>query len=168
MRLLRRLALSIALAAGVVAPGACGAAEPTTEDLARELFALTFEGAIAQFNVQAVENIWPDVQAALVAKNPNLDAATLAALRQDFERIRLAHLREMMKDVPNIYLRHLTAQEMRDLIVFYRTPTGSKLLTVLPKIMAEGFATVLPRLQALAADTQETFLTLLRERGYLK
>lgn len=168
MGLPRRIVLSIALAACAVAPGASSAAAQGTEAVAQELFALTFNGAVAQLNAQAVEIAWPGVVAALTARSPGLDAATLAGLRKDFERIRLAHLRAMMKDIPDIYARHLTAEEMREIIAFYRTPVGGKQLNVLPQIMTEAFAAVLPRLPTLAADTQEEFLKLLRERGHLK
>ena len=57
---------------------------------------------------------------------------------------------------------------MRTIAAFYSTPTGAKMLQALPKILPEGFAIVLPRMQAMAGDTQEAFLRLLRERGLLQ
>jgi hypothetical protein len=138
------------------------------QETARELFSVTFDGAMAQLNTQGVDYVWPSVEAALIARNPRLDAATLAGLRAEYERIRLARMHELMKDIPDIYARYLTAPEMRELTAFYRTPTGGKLLTVLPKIMTEAFSAVLPRMPTLAADTQEAFLKLLHERGHLK
>ena len=88
-------------------------------------------------------------------------------MRRDFERIRLARLSEIVKDVPAIYARYLTAEDMRALAAFYGTPTGAKMLQALPKILPEAFAVVLPRMQSMAAETQDSFLKLLRERGLL-
>jgi hypothetical protein len=53
------------------------------------------------------------------------------------------------------------------LAAFYGTPTGTKLLQALPKILPEAFATVLPRLQTMTTETQDSFLKLLRQRGVL-
>ena len=94
-------------------------------------------------------------------------AATLAELRREFERIRLARLSEIVKDVPAIYARYLTAEDMRVLAAFWSTPTGAKMLQAMPKILPEIFAAVLPRMQSMTAETQEAFLKLLRERGLL-
>jgi hypothetical protein len=41
------------------------------------------------------------------------------------------------------------------------------MLGVLPKILPDGFATILPRVQAMNTETQDLFLKLLRERGLL-
>jgi hypothetical protein len=104
----------------------------------------------------------------LRSQKPDLTAATLAELRREFERIRLARLSEIVKDVPAIYARYLTAEEMRTLAAFYSTPTGAKMLQAIPKVLPEAFAIVLPRMQAMAGETQESFLKLLRERGVLQ
>jgi hypothetical protein len=103
----------------------------------------------------------------LRTQKPGIDAATLAELRREFERIRLARLSEIKKDIPAIYARYLTADDMRVLAAFYSTATGTKMLQVLPKILPEAFATVLPRMQSMTAETQDSFLKLLRERGLL-
>ena len=42
------------------------------------------------------------------------------------------------------------------------------MLQAVPKVLPEAFATVLPRMQSMTAETQESFLKLLRERGLLK
>ncbi len=134
---------------------------------ARALFALLFDHAFVALNAQAVELAWPGIEGAVRAKKPDIDAATLAELRREFERIRLARLHEMTKDLPAIYARLLTAEEMREIAAFYRTPTGAKMLGILPKILPDAFASILPRVQAMAAETQDLFIKLLRERGLL-
>ena len=140
---------------------------PETMEAGRALFSVLFDHAFIALNAQAVEVAWPAIEGALRAKNPHIDAATLAGLRQELERIRLARLHEMTKDLPALYVRHLTAEEMREVAAFYRTPTGAKMLGILPKILPDAFATILPRVQAMNAETQDLFLKLLRERGLL-
>ena len=50
---------------------------------------------------------------------------------------------------------------------FYGTATGTKMLQAMPKVLPEAFASVLPRMQPMMAETQDSFLKLLRERGLL-
>ena len=97
----------------------------------------------------------------------DIDAATLTELRREFERIRLARLSEIEKDVPAIYARHLTAEDMRETGRVLQHADRRKDARSLPKILPEAFAAVLPRMQSMTAETQEVFLKLLRERGLL-
>jgi uncharacterized protein len=141
------------------------AASAEAMEAAQALFTQLFAHGFVALNAQAVETAWPGIESALRAQKPSIEAATLAELRREFERIRLARLSEIVKDVPAIYARHLTAEDMRTLAAFYGSPTGAKMLQAMPKILPEAFAVVLPRMQSMTADTQESFLKLLRERG---
>ncbi len=127
-----------------------------------------FDHAFAQQNALAVANLWPNLERTIRADNPNIDAGTLAELQREFEKIRLARLHEIVKDLPTIYARHLTAEQMREIAAFYRSPTGQRMLQVLPSVMTEGFALVLPRMRIVTDDSQEMFLKLLLERGLIK
>jgi hypothetical protein len=170
MKSLRMVAFAAVLAA--VAPA--GAADerpmvsPEALATARELFTVTFERAGVEFNAQAVELAWPSLENALRGRNPAIDAATMADLRREFERIRLHKMRELAKDAPAIYARYLSQDEMREIITFYRTPTGTKLMRIVPPLTAEIFAIVLPGIPAVVSDTHEEFLRLARERGVIK
>ena len=168
MRSLRLLAFVMAVAAASPAAGAEHRASPEALATARELFSVTFDLAGTELNAQAVAHTWPSVENALRAKNPMLDAATLAGLRREFERIRLEKMRELMKDAPAVYARYLSEQEMRQVIEFYRTPAGTKLMLVVPSVMSEIFAIALPGMPGVINDTHEEFLRLARERGYIK
>src|SRR5262245_2936568 len=106
MRSLRLITLAIALVAAAFAaatPGLCAdraAASPETLAAARDLFYVTFDRAATELNAQAVDTAWPSIESSLRARNPDLDADKLAALRREFERIRLQKLRDLMKDGP--------------------------------------------------------------------
>jgi hypothetical protein len=67
---------------------------------------------------------------------------------------------------PVIYARHFTAQELREIIAFYRTPTGSKLLQLTPQLSAEVMGMVTPHMSEFYAQTVDTFRKVLRSRGY--
>ena len=60
-----------------------------------------------------------------------------------------------------------SAPTMRILAAFYGTSTGTRMLQAMPKVLPEAFASVLPRMRSMMADTQNLVLKLLRERGLL-
>jgi uncharacterized protein len=167
----RPLAFAIiaTLAASVIATPSRAQTRPSAETMeaAQELFTQIFAHAFVTQNAMAVETAWPGIESALRAHRPDIDPATLADLRREFERIRLTRLSDAVKDLPAIYARYLTAEDMRALTAFYSTPPGAKMLQVLPRVMPEAFSSVLPRLQAVAAETQDVFLKALRDRGLI-
>jgi hypothetical protein len=67
---------------------------------------------------------------------------------------------------PAIYARHFTAQELREIIAFYRTPTGGKLLQLTPQLSAEVMGMVMPHMSEFYVQTVEAFRKVLRSRGY--
>ena len=165
---LRILVLAAALAAANCLPAAVRAQQqpsPESMEAAQALFALVFAHGFAALNAQAVAAAWPGIENAVRTQRPDIAAATLADLRR--EGIRLARMSEAVKDVPAIYARHLSADDMRVLAAFYGTSTGTRMLQAMPKVLPEAFASVLPRMQSMMADTQDSFLKLLRERGLL-
>jgi uncharacterized protein len=133
---------------------------------ANELFSVLSGDLVKQMVDQVTAQVWPPLERQLRAKSPALADDTLAALRLEFERIQNSNLADLFKEAPAIYARHFTAAELRDLTAFYRTPTGQKALRVLPQVMGEVLATIMPRLQQVQAQTLEAFKRVLRERGY--
>jgi hypothetical protein len=155
MRSLRHLAFAVVLAAGLSSPAARAESLPSAETMeaAQALFTQLFAHGFVALNAQSVETAWPGIERALRGHKPDLSATTLAELKQEFERIRLARLSEIVKDLPALYARYLTADEMRTLASFYGSPTGAKMLQVMPALLPEAFAAVLPRIQSMAGET---------------
>jgi hypothetical protein len=58
-----------------------------------------------------------------------------------------------------VYDRNFTLEEVKDLITFYKTPTGQKLLKLLPAIMRETMQAVqerlIPKIPAIIRELQE-------------
>lgn len=73
---------------------------------------------------------------------PHIDPAV-------FERLDAKlNCRELDDDIVAIYARHFSESELRDMIAFYRSPTGQRLIQRTPAIMRESAATA----QAWAMD----------------
>jgi len=58
-------------------------------------------------------------------------------------------------DFVRIYAEEFTEQELRDLIAFYRTPTGIKFITKMPGLMSKGAQIGSQRVQQNAAELKE-------------
>jgi hypothetical protein len=158
------MALLAAIAAG---PVRAQGPQPSPDAIAaaKELFAFLSKDILAQMTTQLSQLTWPDVERRL---SGHLDRAALAELRREFERIQLENLEDIMKDAPMIYARRFTAAELREIVAFYRTPTGVKALREMPQVMAEAIAIIVPRMADIQRETKTSFERVLRERGYLK
>jgi hypothetical protein len=101
---------------------------PGREAAARELVELT--------------NLEHDMMAGATAM---MDAMVLQSPQlEDYRDVILARAQSVMSwevfgpKFVRMYAEAFTEQELRDLIAFYRTPTGKKALTLLPELLSQG------------------------------
>ena len=141
------------------------AQEPSAETLAaaRDLSAIMTGDTVTQMTAAMAAQIWPAIEQQLGAK---VDAATLAEMRTEFEGTLKAFTGEMLKDAPEVYARHFSAQELRDMVAFYKSPSGSKALHEMPKVMADVGLRMAPRLQTLQSDLDQRMGAILQKHGY--
>ena len=139
---------------------------PEAIQAGKDLIALMSREMVADLTTNMAAQVWPAMESSLRTQNPNIDAAALAELRKEFERLVASNITEIMSDAPATYARYLTVQEMRDIIAFYKTPSGSKALKLMPQITADIMAAFPPRMQELQAKVNIAFLTILKRRGY--
>ena len=158
--------LALALLCGSFAmPAARAEDAPSPEALraAQELSSLVNSDTVAQMSAAMTAQIWPSIESSLASK---VDAATLAELRGEFERSVSTFAGETMKYSPAVYVRHFSAQELREIVAFYRTPTGAKALHVMPKVMGDIMAQMGPRVEAFQQDLNTKIVAILQKRGY--
>jgi hypothetical protein len=141
------------------------APSPETLQAARDLVAVFNEQTIAATISNLTAQVWPSIEQALRAQNPKIDAGTAADLRKEYERLMTQDYNQIMSDAPAIYARYFTAQELRDMLAFYRTPAGAKALRVMPQALAELTAKSGARMQGLQEKVYLAFLNLLQQRG---
>ena len=145
-----------------------GAPKVTKEavDAARDLLMLMSHDMIVRLVGQVTTQTWPAIESRLRAYNKTLDEAALLDLRKELERIQVDYMMNIVKNGPEIYARHFSAPELREIIAFYRTPTGRKLLDTTPQLSAEVTAMITPHMPEFYGRTMEAFVKALRSRGY--
>ncbi len=77
-------------------------------------------------------------------------------LPPDFEERLTRMMDDMLRDMPfddmmqamaPVYQKHLTRHDVNELVAFYSSPTGQKLLKEMPSIMADAMQAAMPILQ---------------------
>jgi uncharacterized protein len=142
-----------------------GEASPDSLKAANELMAIMSKDTVQQLVTGLTAQVWPTLEGALRTKRSDIDQATLTELRSEFERIQVQYMTGIMADAPTIYARHFSAQELRDMLAFYKTPTGEKALKVMPQLTAEVFQMVMQKMQGLQVQIMGAFSNVLRQRG---
>jgi hypothetical protein len=152
--------LLVALTFGI---GAARAQDAEALQAANELASIISADAVNQISRELAAGFWPNVENSLKSQ---VDDATLSELRADFAR-RLAQFgAEAMKDAPATYAKYFTAQELRDITAFYRTPTGAKALQTMPKVMFEYLAGVRPKVQEFQQGVRTGVQEIIQRHGY--
>lgn len=146
--------------AATASPGSADAAQA-----AKDLVAVVTETMMSDLATKMTAQVWPTMESTLRTQNPNLDASTVAELRSEFERLVTESMSEVMQSAPAIYQRYFTADELNGLLAFYRTPLGAKTLKMMPQVMSDVSAVILPRMQGLQQRVNLAFLTILQKRG---
>jgi uncharacterized protein len=171
MRILRTWLLASAVGIGSCLSAAAQgttAPPPSAEALAaaKELVTLLSGDMIGNLTRSMVAQAWPKFEQSLRARYPQLDAATGAELRTEFEKQMAENVAESLNDAPAIYARHLTVAEMRDIQAFYRTPTGAKTLTLMPQIASEVMGSFFPRIESMMQRVEAAMTGILQKHGY--
>jgi uncharacterized protein len=166
MRALRVLAVLLLLAGASERLRAEDAPSPEALQTANELFSILSPDLMRQLVARVTGLIWPALEQK--ARADKIDDATIAELRQEFDRFQMQYLADIMKLAPPIYARHFTVDELHQLIAFYQSPIGVKAMKELPQVMGEFVAAITPRLQELQPQAAEAFDKILRAHGYPK
>jgi hypothetical protein len=168
MKILRALLVASAVGMSVIPAPAQQPAAPSPEAIAvaRELVSLMTGDIVNDMASKTNAQAWPTIEQGLRGQYPQIDAGTVAELRAEFEKQLLAGMTEGMNDAPAIYARYLSVQEMHDIQVFYRTPTGAKMLKLMPQIMGEVMANLAPRMQGNMQRINVAFTDILQKHGF--
>ena len=141
MRLLVGLMLLCASAFPVLAQDAD---EAQRKSVARELVVLTTADAVMGPMIDAV---WPTLEQQIGATGPAIDAETMVALKETFSTELRETMESVLDDYAALYAENFTLDELNDVLAFYKSTSGVKLIEVQPKIMNQMLPLLTQKLQ---------------------
>jgi uncharacterized protein len=121
---------------------------------AREL--IVVKGGAAMFE-PVIPGVIETAKNSLVPTNPNLTKElndVAAQLRKDYDNKKA----ELVYEVALIYAKHFTEQELKELVAFYKSPLGQKMLKEEPLALDQG----MKRAQDWSQDFSEAVLVRIR------
>ena len=134
-RVARLAAAAVVLA--VITPAA-HAQQPSAASMAVAKQLITSTGATAVFN-PLIAGVVEQAKLLFLQQNPGLakDLNEVAAkIRTDLQ----PRFSELNDEVAKLYATNFTEQELKDILAFYQTPAGKKMLLVQPKVIDSSMA----------------------------
>ena len=146
----------------LLAAGTAGAQSPATSPgamaAARELIVTM---RVADYFKAIMSNLKP----AIVQNRPQVERdydAIMPLLIASMD----ARLNEIIDQVAAVYARNFTTEELREVVAFYRGPTGQKFVQKLPLITQESMLIGQRFGQSLSAEIRARMVDELRKRGH--
>jgi hypothetical protein len=137
-KLVIRFAALLALAAGWFAVPAAHAQEPTANALAFAQELIITKGANALFD-PVIPGVIETAKNSFIPTNPSLGRElneVAAVLHKEYEP---AKRTDLLKEVARVYAQRFTEQELRDMVVFYKSPLGQKMIKQEPVALEQSF-----------------------------
>ena len=156
-----RLSVAAALRAGalLIALSAATAAVAQTTQSAN--FALARDVVVASGATRAFEGVIPSILqqslSVFLQQNPDLGkdlSETVKGMAPDFEK----RVSEIVDIVASVYATRFSEAELKDILNFYRSASGKKLVAQLPSVLEESFV----KTQEWSAKISEQIVVRLR------
>jgi hypothetical protein len=146
----------------VAAPAASQQAPADALPVAREL--ITVMRATDQFKL-IFPTIMQSLKPAIVQGRPQIEKDIDAMMPVLLEGVN-SRINEITDQMAGVYARTFTVDEMHQLIAFYQTPVGQKLLEKLPTLVQESMSIGQAWGRRLATELRDSMVDALRKKGH--
>ena len=162
--MIKRALTGVGLLVMLLVPGMASAQTPSPEALAvaRELIATSRAADHVQ---QMLPSIVKLMKPAIVQGRPQVEKdydAFTPLLLESFK----ARMDELVEQIVVVYTTNFTVAEMKDIIAFYRGPTGQKLLAKGPVIAQQSMAAGQRLGAEIGREIQSRMIEELRKKGH--
>jgi hypothetical protein len=164
IRLVVATAIAAALLAGTASAQGRAPAAPSAASIAAAKEIMEIKGGLKMFET---------IVLGVIEQHKNLMLQANPLLSRDLNevtnklRVDLAPRRaELDADVIKIYAQSFTEQELKDLLAFYRSPLGKKLVDQEPKILDNSMGRASEWADKLAQEVVQKIRTEMRKKGH--
>ena len=162
-RPIHRLALAaMVVFACLAGADAARAQTPAALALAKELVVL--KGGAAMFD-PLIPGVIQRVKQTLVPTNPQL-IGPLDEVAAQLNKEYGAKRADIINEVARVYAQHFTEAELKDILAFYKSPTGRKMLAEEPKAVEQSLRAAQDWAQKFSEVVLERFRVEMKKKGY--
>jgi len=165
-RSLNRLALVVALAFGslAIAGGSHAQQTPSPAALAAAKELVALKGGGAMFD-PLIPGVIESAKNQFLPTNPNL-AGPLTEVANQLHKEYEPKRAEIVDLVAKIYAQHFTEQELKDIVAFYKTPAGKKMLTQEPIAINQSLTAAQDWANQFSDTVLQRFRTEMAKKGH--
>jgi len=164
-RSINRLALIAALAFGwFVLAGAARAQAPSPAALAAAKELVSLKGGGAMFD-PLIPGVIESAKNQFLPTNPNL-AGPLTEVANQLHKEYAPRRAEIIDMVAKIYAQHFTEAELKDIVAFYKTPAGKKMLAQEPIAIKQSLDAAQEWANEFSDTVLQRFRTEMQKKGH--
>ena len=152
------------LTVGIASAQAQQNPQPTAAALTTAREIVDLKGAITLFK-PVVSGVVETVKLRILQTNPNLQR-DLDAVAMDLKTQAEPRFNEIHEQLAKIYAQHFNEQELKDILVFYKSPLGKKLTAEEPKFTDQSMVFVQEWADKLAAEMVDKFRAEMKKKGH--
>lgn len=130
--------------------------------LAREIIVLKGAGAVFE---SLVPNTVQSAKATLLQTNPMLQRELNDVAAQLVAEYR-PRANAYINDAAKLYAGRFSEQELKDIVAFYKTPAGKKVITVEPEVFERSMTDLQTAGNKFAEEVLNRFRTEMRKKGH--
>jgi uncharacterized protein len=160
----KKLALMAAMLAVLAHAGPAPAQEPSPGAVTAAKELIEMKGAMNMFEA-VVPGVVETAKNTYLRTSPGLSKDlndVAAALKREFAGKRA----DIANEIARSYAADFTEKELRDVIAFYKTPVGKKLIDVEPRVLEQSMTRVQSWAERFSEDMMTRFRVEMRKKGH--
>jgi hypothetical protein len=161
-RTIAAISATVILLAGA-APASAQQPSASAMALAREITELKGSAALIS---PVINGVVESAKLTFLSINPNLQRdldAVAATIRAEYAPRQTA----IRESIAQIYTKHFSEAEMKEILAFYKSPIGIKLAAEEPKFVDESMQYLDDWSKKMADEVQEKFRTEMKKKGHV-
>jgi uncharacterized protein len=162
----RRFGSAVLILCALAAPAfaQAPAKPPTPEHVALARAVLDFTGARRSFDGVLVK-LLSDARNTIVRQRPTLQADLETSLLAIGKNLQDAD-RELVDQIALVYAKKFSEPELKEIVTFYQSPTGKKMVAELPAVLKESYELMQDYSRKMSVEIMSQLRVELKKKGH--